>query len=649
MIQNWLQRFFAPTLLFIWLRFRLRYNQVTHSSKLAQALGMLGIAFVACATLSVWMGGLLGGYFFTRLVGVENHFLLWDGLLLIATVSWAIHVLNEAQRGDPITFDKILHLPITPAQAFVVNYLSSLGSTVFFMTVGGFLGFILGSIFVLGWVGFLFLIPTACFLFSMTALTYWLQGWLAAVMANPRKRQTVLVAIPIVIIALVQIPVQTLNWSTDRERGKIAQQKATSPPAAEAVVESKADSVDSGVQPEAAAENVPDQNADAAAAAELSPEEAREKRKQERAERRREELARWKQAFTIANYVFPPLWTAGAVQAWTVPGLRWWLPLGTSVAMVLAGGVALRASYRSTLQYWRGEWDLGSKSKRQGSQGPVEIPKEVLANSSGRVPWIERRLPWVSEEASAVATMTWTAMLRAPEVKLYLFLPLLAPAILGMVFRKGLSSFNDYWKGLVLCGFSAFAMLVASGIAGNMFGYDRSGFRAFVLSPMDRRSLLLGRNLAYAPLIAVLTLSATFVFCLLYQVGLGMSLLAMLITLTMLGPYLLVMNWMAILTPFPIASGSVQPKHFDFGSVVLNLVLSMILPFILGVSLLPIGAQFLLGKLLPTLDGWPLGIPLSILLFVGSLWLHRTVLPYQAKLLEKREKELLRIVTSKVE
>ncbi len=240
-------------------------------------------------------------------------------------------------------------------------------------------------------------------------------------------------------------------------------------------------------------------------------------------------------------------------------------------------------------------------------------------------------------------------MLRAPEVKLYLFLPLLAPAILGMVFRKGLSSFNDYWKGLVLCGFSAFAMLVASGIAGNMFGYDRSGFRAFVLSPMDRRSLLLGRNLAYAPLIAVLTLSATFVFCLLYQVGLGMSLLAMLITLTMLGPYLLVMNWMAILTPFPIASGSVQPKHFDFGSVVLNLVLSMILPFILGVSLLPIGAQFLLGKLLPTLDGWPLGIPLSILLFVGSLWLHRTVLPYQAKLLEKREKELLRIVTSKVE
>lgn len=113
MMQSWLQRFFAPTLLFIWLRFRLRYNQVTHSSKLAQALGILGIAFVACATLAVWMGSLLGGYFFTRLFGVENHYLLWDGLLIVATVSWGIHVLNEAQRGDPITFDKILHLPIT--------------------------------------------------------------------------------------------------------------------------------------------------------------------------------------------------------------------------------------------------------------------------------------------------------------------------------------------------------------------------------------------------------------------------------------------------------------------------------------------------------------------------------------------------------
>ncbi|XZE33613.1 hypothetical protein SH501x_004404 [Pirellulaceae bacterium SH501] len=639
MMQSWLQRFFAPTLLFIWLRFRLRYNQVTHSSKLAQALGILGIAFVACATLAVWMSGLLGGYFFTRLFGVENHYLLWDGLLIVATVSWGIHVLNEAQRGDPITFDKILHLPITPAQAFVVNYLSSLGSTVFFMTVGGFLGFILGSIFILGWVGILFVIPTVCFLFSMTALTYWLQGWLAAVMANPRKRQTVLVAIPIVIIALVQIPVQTLNWSNDRTRREASKPRAQTTSVAEPAVASAEPAVESGI----------DQKEAAPAVVEPTPEEARELRRKERAARRQEELVRWKQAFTIANYAIPPLWTAGAVQAWTEPGHRWWLPFGTSSAMILAGCLALRASYRSTLQYWRGEWDLGSKPRSVESRDKVETLPAGLVKASHRVPWIERRLPWVSDETSAVAMMTWTSMLRAPEVKLYLFLPLLAPAILGMVFRKGVSGFNDNLKGLVLCGFSAFAMLVASGIAGNMFGYDRSGFRAFVLSPIDRRSLLLGRNLAYAPLIAALTLSATLAFCVLYQVGVGMSVLAMLITLTMLGPYLLVMNWMAILTPFPIASGSVQPKHFDFGSVVLNLVLSMILPFILGVSLLPIGVQFLVGKIVPTLEGWPLGIPLSIMLLAGSLWLYSKVLPNQAKLLEKREKELLRIVTSKVE
>lgn len=641
MMQSWLQRFFAPTLLFIWLRFRLRYNQLTHSSKLAQALGVLGIAFVACATLGVWMGGLLGGYFFTRLVGVENYYLLWDGLLLIATASWAIHVLNEAQRGDPITFDKILHLPITPAQAFVVNYLSSLGSTVFFMTVGGFLGFILGSIFSLGWVGLLFLIPTACFLFSMTSLTYWLQGWLAAVMANPRKRQTLLVAIPIAVIALVQIPVQTFSWSVDREREKVSQQ--TSPPTeANSEANSAMDTVPSVKSDSEKKEEAP-------TSVEPTPAEAREKRRQERAAQRREELARWKQVFTIANYVFPPLWTAGAVQAWTEPGHRWWLPLGTSGVMILFGYLALRASYRSTLQYWRGEWDPGSKQTSRGIQSNVGDSMVTPKEAKRRVPWLERSLPWVSEETSAVATMTWTSMLRAPEVKLYLFLPLLAPAILGMVFRKGLSSVNDIWKGLLLCGFSAFAMLVASGIAGNMFGYDRSGFRSFVLSPMDRRDLLLGRNLAYAPLIAVLTLSATVAFCLLYQVGVSMSILTILITLTMLWPYLLVMNWMAILTPFPIASGSVQPKHFEFGSVVLNLVLSMILPFILGVSLLPIGAQFLFGKMAPAMEGWPVGIPLSILLLVGSIWVYRWVLPYQAKLLEKREKELLRIVTSKVE
>lgn len=192
-------------------------------------------------------------------------------------------------------------------------------------------------------------------------------------------------------------------------------------------------------------------------------------------------------------------------------------------------------------------------------------------------------------------------------------------------------------------------MLVASAVSGNMFGYDRAGFRAFVLSPMDRRHLLMGRNLAYAPLVAALSLGSTLVFCVLYQVGWVMAIHTMLISLSMLAPYLLVMNWMAILTPFPMASGSVQPKHFDFGAVVLNLVLSMILPFILGVSLIPLGVQYLVGEWVPAWRGWPVGILLSVLLLIAGGWMHRKVLPNQAKLLEKREKELLRIVTSKVE
>ena len=34
----------------------------------------------------------------------------------------------------------------------------------------------------------------------------------------------------------------------------------------------------------------------------------------------------------------------------------------------------------------------------------------------------------------------------------------------------------------------------------NSFGMDRDGFRAFVLSPCRRRDILLGKNLAFAPL-----------------------------------------------------------------------------------------------------------------------------------------------------
>ena len=182
-----------------------------------------------------------------------------------------------------------------------------------------------------------------------------------------------------------------------------------------------------------------------------------------------------------------------------------------------------------------------------------------------------------------------------------------------------------------------------------MFAYDRSGFRVFVLSSMDRTRILLGRNLAFAPILSFLSALCIFGFALLYGVSLRMTALAIITTVTMLPPYFLVMNLMAILTPFPLAAGSIQPKHFDFTTVIINVLLSMILPFILMASMVPVGVYYLTSTFLPSVAWLPLEAFVGIAMIVASLLLYRTVLPWQGQLLVHREKELLRKVTSKVE
>ena len=670
------QRYIWPSLLFVWLRYRIRHNQVTHSSKIAQAFAVLGMFFVVMSTISVWGCGLLAGVFVPRLIGLDNNYLLWDLAALVALLSWTIHVLNEAQRGDPISLDRILHLPVSPGQAFVVNYFSSLGSTVFLMAAGGFLGLVIGSLFSVGPKAILFFFPMFAFLFAMTAITYWLQGWIAGLMANPRKRQTIIVMIPIAIILITQVPVQLIQWSsqsTRLESNPPVNPKDASPandaksestpeettvkdssesqtPAVKIDSDASASEADAVTPPEdttgvegislvtptdadVTSADAEDASIDAKNASEIGA-----KKKQERREAMFERL---KSIASIANIAFPPLWPAGAIQSWSTGSIWNPVPMFFSLVMFLSGVQALRLSHRASLRYWRGEED------KKKIASPKTKAKAVRVQKESRL--CEISLPWISEETSAVVGMTWATMKRAPEIKMFMLLPMILPLILLMVFRERMSTSNDYLKLTIICGFSTFFLLVASGVAGNMFAYDRSGFRVFVLSGMDRTRILLGRNLAFAPLLGLLSTLCIVGFAILYGVSLRSTCLAMLTTLTMLPPYFLVMNLMAILTPFPLAVGSIQPKHFDFTTVVINVWLSMILPFILMVSMIPIGVYFLTNSFLPSMAWIPWEVFVGIGMSAASFGVYRLILPWQGQLLAKREKEMLRIVTSKVE
>jgi hypothetical protein len=687
------ERFIWPSLLFVWLRFRIRYNQISRGSQLTKVFALIGTIIVAMSIVSIWFVGFSLGLFLPKYISTEYYFLIWEGVVLLAMLMWLIHVLNEAQRGDPISLDKILHLPVSPSQAFVVNYLASLGTPVFLMTAGGFLGLVLGSVFSIGIKATLFLIPITAFLFAMTAATYWVQGWLATLMTNPRTKQLVLVLLPIFIIAATQIPVQLFLWLDrsqkatatapdprarpadaappaivpDHESNNTEEPKNQSDPVEKSETAANEQAVagdDDGPMENGQMADGESQNAaeDTSSQQEIATTKADEdqKRKKEREARRKASLETALTYVKIANYAIPPLWGVAAIESLQQGYASSWKALFFSLALFLIGVQYLRWSYRSTLAYWKGEIGL-KKSQPKTAVNPAPFPSSEerlklgeASSTTSTLPSNKRRLhewsfPLMEEDVSAMIAMTLTAMKRAPEVKMYLLMPMIAPIIMLAFLRGKAIPENDYLKCLIVCGFAAFMLLMSCGVAGNTFGFDRAGFRTFVLSGMERWRVLLGKNLAHGTFIGILLLPILVSVGMYLGIAWYFGLCAILVVLTVLPMFALLMNLMAIYTPFPMGSGGIQPKNMDFMTVAVNLLLSSILPFILSLALIPIGIEWLIGYLVPTISWIPLAIPLSIATLAGSIFCYRSLIGWQGKLLQSREKEILRIVTSKLE
>jgi len=184
---------------------------------------------------------------------------------------------------------------------------------------------------------------------------------------------------------------------------------------------------------------------------------------------------------------------------------------------------------------------------------------------------------------------------------------------------------------------------------GNLFAYDRAGFRAFVLSPIRRDRILLGRNLATTPFLVVQTILLSLAIGIYFGMAIDKLLCAIVLSTSILPLYFLLTNVMSILTPFPLAAGSIQPKQFNLVPVLFSLVLSMIMPAITLVALIPLGLEWTLDAYFLNARVIPFAFLLSIPWLVVSITLYRWLLPWEGKLLASREKELLRIVTSKIE
>ena len=118
---------------------------------------------------------------------------------------------------------------------------------------------------------------------------------------------------------------------------------------------------------------------------------------------------------------------------------------------------------------------------------------------AGAALFLEKKIPGLSEQATVIALATFRSLLRAPEAKMMLLSPIIMVVVFGSMLLTCAADMSVSARPLLPFGSMAIVLLSMVALAGNQFGFDRNGFRSYVLSPVARRDILLGKNMAVAP------------------------------------------------------------------------------------------------------------------------------------------------------
>ncbi len=576
----------------LWLRWRLTRNQWTRSRGLGAVITAIVAAAVLVLAAASFAGGVLGGMLGLREAKPMVVLGVWFGVTVGFVFFWLIGLVSEIQRSESIDLQRLMHLPVALGQIFIVNYLASHLALSIVLFVPGMLGLASGLSISRG-VAMVLLVPLSLsMVFMVTAWTYLLRGWLATLMANPRRRRTVIMSITFAFILISQAP--NLYFNTFGGQGRRSQ---------------------------------------TATAQEMQPPpNARRHTNQQRLER-----------LLAAQKLIPPLWVpvgAGALaEGRVLPAL-----LGAFGCLAI-GAFGLRRAYRNTVRFYHGETNKRAVAEPRSGQ----MRTAPRASAKPGVRFLELQAPAIPEQAIALGLATFRSMLRAPEVKMAWGSSFLVTLIIGASFLlRSAPKMPELAKPFIATGAVTFSIFMLVQFFANQFGFDRDGFRALVLSPAPRRLILLGKNIACLPPGAGFGV----ILLALLSVWLRLSLLTLLAAFFQLAALLLIAgivgNLLSIVAPYRIQPGSMKPTKMPGFAMLLMVLCHLFFPLAMFPVFVPP-----LAELLWRLAGWSNLVPVNLLLSVALTalmgLLYWQVLGPMGRLLQRRETRILAIVTVEVE
>ena len=509
----------------LWLRWRLTRNQWARSGGLGAIIAVIaGLGAVVIGGLC-FVGFLLGAAFGLAQASPAVIMAIWLGVTVGFLFFWLLGLLTELQRSETIDLQRLMHLPVALGQMFVVNYLVSHFALSIIVAVPAMMGLAIGLTIARG-PEMLLLAPLALsMVFMITAWTYCLRGWLATLMSNPRRRRTVIMGITFAFILLSQGPNLYFNILQKHQISSASQ---------------------------------PQHEARAAWQAEML------------------------NNLAAAQGFIPPLWLPLGAQG-LAEGHGLTAVLGTLGCLGI-GLLGLRRAYRSTVRFYYGESGGNAPARIKPAATATAVIKPAQTGNG----FLELRLLAVPEQAAALALATFRSLLRAPEVKMAFGSALLSMVIIGvMVILRSPPHLSDTAKPFIATGVVAFSIFMFVQFLANQFGLDRDGFRSLILSPADRRLVLLGKNLASLPVcgaFGTVLLAFTSVWLHLPWLVLVAALFQFAALLLLAG---LAGNLLSILVPYRIQSGSLKPTKMPGLAMLVMMLCQMLLPCRHGPGLRP--------------------------------------------------------------
>ena len=181
---------------------------------------------------------------------------------------------------------------------------------------------------------------------------------------------------------------------------------------------------------------------------------------------------------------------------------------GVPYALAVAGLVAYTVIL-FVLTFWLARRSILGGGKRR--RKPTTSVGEKAAIYTG---W---ELPLVSTSLSAIIEKELRYALRNAQVRMMAFMPLLL-IVIRLINRRHLDAQGieggglaadlfTYGQPLMITAGILYVFLILSGLFCNQFAFESSGMRTFVLAPVDRKNILIGKNIAACVLALALSIA----------------------------------------------------------------------------------------------------------------------------------------------